>query len=227
MFLKSKLSEPHNWLIHHILLKSLIKFSPYIKGTVLDVGCGNKPYEKYFYPKCKSYIGLEYVKTLHGLKGVDVMGDSLLLPFKSSSFDNVVSFQVMEHVPEPNFFLSEAFRVLKPGGYFFLTTPFMWGEHEEPYDYFRFTRFGLRYLAGKAGFQVIEIHPDTKYWTTAVLRFNYYLLRFARGKFKSFLKLIMLPIFTLDQLFAFWLDKIPHNYTIDTATFSSLLRKHK
>jgi len=227
LFLKSKLSEPHNWLIHHLLLKSLIRFSPNIKGKILDIGCGKKPYEEYFSPQSQSYIGLEYAKTLHGLKSVDVLGDSLLLPFKDSSFDSAVSFQVMEHVQEPKKFLSEVFRILKPDGHFLLTTPFIWGEHEQPYDFYRYTRFGLQYLAEKTGFEIIEIKPDTKFWSTTVLRFNYYLLRFARGRYKSFLKLLMLPVFTMDQVFAFWLDKIPHNYTIDTATFSTLLKKPK
>jgi SAM-dependent methyltransferase len=156
---------------------------------------------------------------------VDILGNSLSLPFKDLSFDNLVSFQVMEHVQEPIDFLKEAIRVLKPGGYLFLTTPFMWGEHEEPYDYFRYTRYGLKYMAEKVGFKVIEINPDSKYWTTAVLRFNYYLLRLARGKFKSVIKLIFLPIFTFNQLLALILDKLPHNYTIDTVGFSSLFRK--
>ena len=225
MFLKSKLSETHNWLLHHNYLKKIISIRSCIKGKVLDIGCGTKPYLEYFSPNCELYIGLEKSNTIHGLDKVDILADSLSLPFKNLSFDNLVSFQVMEHVPEPLTFLSEAFRVLKPGGNFFFTTPFMWGEHEEPFDYFRYTRYGIRYLAEKAGFEVVEISPDSKYWTTAVLRFNYYLLRFARGKFKELIKLFFIPVFSLSQLLAFILDKIPHNYTIDTVGFSTLLKK--
>jgi SAM-dependent methyltransferase len=225
LILKSKLSESHNWLLHHNYLKSLIRNKSFIKGKVLDIGCGTKPYVEYFTPQCELYIGLEHSKTIHGLDKVDILGNSVSLPFKDLSFDNLVSFQVMEHVPEPLDFLREAFRVLKPGGYIFLTTPFMWGEHEEPYDYFRYTRYGLRYLVEKVGFKVIEINPDSKYWTTAVLRFNYYLLRFARGRFKPVIKLFLLPIFTINQVMALFLDMLPHNYTIDTVGFSSLFRK--
>ena len=225
MFLKSVLSEPHNWLLHHIYLNSIIRNKSFIKGKVLDIGCGKKPYAEYFYPQCEYYIGLDYSKTIHGLDKVDVVGDSLLLPFKNLSFDNVLSFQVMEHVSEPQIFLSEAFRILKPGGYFFLKTPFMWGEHETPYDFFRYTRYGLHYLAEKIGFHVIEIQPDSKFWTMSILRFNYYLLRFARGRFKLVIKFFMLPIFIIDQCLAYFMDKIPHNYTVDTVGFSTLLKK--
>ena len=87
----------------------------------------------------------------------------------------------MEHVTEPRIFLAEAFRVMKRGGTALLTTPFMWGEHEQPHDYFRFTRYGLRYLAEKAGFEVIEIEPDTGYWSTATLAVQLLAQSFRQG----------------------------------------------
>ncbi|MGE5500015.1 MAG: class I SAM-dependent methyltransferase [Syntrophothermus sp.] len=147
------------------------------------------------------------------------------LPFKSRAFDSAVSFQVMEHLPEPLEFLKENFRVLKPGGYLLITTPFMWGEHEAPYDFYRYTRYGLKYLAEKAGYEVVSIIPDTKFWATHVLRLNYYLLRFARGPLKPLLMLLLYPVFYIGQWAAWLLDRIPHNYTIETSTFTTMLRK--
>ncbi|MGE5457189.1 MAG: class I SAM-dependent methyltransferase, partial [Methanococcaceae archaeon] len=164
-------------------MENIHKNSKYITGKVLDIGCGRKPYKEIFLKFCTSYIGLEYIKTIHGFSEVDIVGDSLFLPFKDNQFDSIVSFQVMEHIQEPQQFLTEAFRVIKKDGYFLFATPFMWGEHEAPYDFYRYTRYGLKYLSEKAGFEVIAINPDTKYWSTAALRFNYYLMRFARGPF--------------------------------------------
>lgn len=227
LYKKSILSESHNWLLHHYYIKNIEKNIKYFHGDVLDIGCGKKPYKEYFLGNTSKYIGLEYAKTLHGFDEVDVVGNSLTLPFKDNSFDNAVSFQVLEHVPEPKIFLDEAYRIVKPSGYLLLATPFMWGEHEVPYDYYRFTRYGLCYLAEKTGFEVISIEPDTKFWSMAVLRFNYYLMRFARGHLKNIVKIIFYPIFMIDQTFAYFMDQLPHNYTIDTIGFTTLLKKVK
>lgn len=187
---------------------------------MLDIGCGIKPYKEIIEKFCTKYIGLDQPTTLHGLKEVEVVGDTLFLPFSAGSFDSVVSFQVMEHVTEPQLFLSEAFRVLKHGGKALLMTPLMWGEHEQPHDYFRYTRYGLRYLAEKAGFEVIAVEPDTGYWSTAVLCFNYWLNRFGKGP----LRYLLTPVW-LNQYLALWLDRIDRSYTVDTATFTCLLQK--
>jgi SAM-dependent methyltransferase len=214
-------SLPYNWLIHHIIIKSLKTNLENIKGNVIDIGCGKKPFKKIISTNCKSYIGLESHKTLHGFSEVDVIGNALILPFTSSSADTVVSFQVMEHVPEPDKFLSEIYRILKPGGYCLLMTPFMWGEHEIPNDYFRYTRYGLDYLARKANFKVIKIVADTGYLTMATIRFNYFLMRFSRG----ILKFIIIPIVLCNQYISYKLEKLINDSGSDTATFTTLLQK--
>ena len=99
-------------------------------------------------------------------------------------------------------------------------TPLMWGEHEPPHDYYRYTRYGLRYLAEKVGFEVIAIEPDTGYWSTAVLRFNYSMNRLARGP----LRYLMRPLWW-NQYLALWLDKLDRKYRVDTATYTTILRK--
>ncbi len=217
---KNENSRPHNWLLHHYYICSLKKHAEHIRGRVLDIGCGTKPFKTVIEKHCEKYIGMEHPATLHGLQNVDVAGDALVLPFISDSFDAVVSFSVMEHVLEPPLFMSEAFRVLKPGGKALLMTPLMWGEHEQPHDFFRFTRYGLRYLAEKAGFEVISIAADTGYWGMAVLRFNYWLNRFGKGP----LRYLLMPVW-LNQYLALLLDKIDRSYTVDTATFTTLLKK--
>jgi len=219
-FEKSSNAKPHNWLIHHYCVLAVKKNAIHLKGRVIDIGCGTKPYKKFLHRHFTRYIGLEHPVSLHGVQHVDVVGDALCLPFSEASFDSAVSFQVMEHVREPQLFLAEAFRILKPQGIFLLTTPFLWGEHEQPHDYFRYTRYGLRYLAEKAGFEVISIEPDTGYWSTAVLRFNYWLNRLGKGP----LRYLLMPIW-LNQYLALWLDKMDRSYTVDTATFTSVLRK--
>jgi len=124
--------------------------SRYAKGDLLDIGCGKKPYLEIFKNKVSSYIGLD-------LKEGDVIGSALDLPFPDESFDTVFSSQVLEHVEDPFLMMREVTRVLKKGGYLILTAPLFWCLHEEPRDFFRFTKYSLQLLAEKAGLKVVYI----------------------------------------------------------------------
>jgi hypothetical protein len=110
--------------------------------------------------------------------------------------------------------------VLVHGGTALIMTPFLWGEHEQPRDYYRFTRFGMRYLAEKAGFRVISIEPTAGYFSTAVLRFNYWLVRAGKGP----LRYLLMPVW-LNQYLALLLDRMDRSYTVDTATITTVLEK--
>jgi SAM-dependent methyltransferase len=132
----------------------------------------------------------------------------------------VVSFQVIEHLPEPITFLGECLRILKPGGHLFLTVPFMWHIHEEPYDYFRYTKFGLRHILEKCGFIDIAIVENTGFWQTWVLKFNYHSLFFARGHWRYF----WIPLWWLNQTIAPLLDRVNPNYR-ETASYTVLASK--
>jgi SAM-dependent methyltransferase len=63
---------------------------------------------------------------------------------------------VLEHVFNPNEHLSEIYRVLKPHGMLLMTVPFLWNEHEQPFDYARYSSFGIRHLIECNGFEIIE-----------------------------------------------------------------------
>lgn len=126
-----------------------------IVGKTLDVGCGKKPYEKLF--SSTQYIGLEYdTPENRESKNADYFYDGNSFPFPDNFFDSVVCNQVLEHVFTPDQFISEIFRVLKDGGVLLLTVPFVWDEHEQPFDYARYSSFGLKSLLNRNGFDVIE-----------------------------------------------------------------------
>jgi SAM-dependent methyltransferase len=82
------------------------------------------------------------------------------LPFASESLALVVSQEVVEHVADPWRAVTEAARVLKPGGKLFLQTPFIIGCHPCPHDYWRFTAEGLTRLIESAGFEMEHIEPS-------------------------------------------------------------------
>jgi SAM-dependent methyltransferase len=135
-----------------------------ISPLVLDVGCGERPYADLF--QKTQYIGLNYSTVA---ASPDIVGDAQALPLKNDSFDIVFSTQVIEHVPEPKILVSEALRVLKPGGIFVLTGPFYWPLHEEPYDFYRFTKYGFKHLLITSGFDFKSIRGDAKSLTQAAV----------------------------------------------------------
>lgn len=156
----------------HIWNESFLHYTPYWKNleiacstvresvksdkpVLIDIGCGNKPYESLF-PKWY-YIGLNPSVVD---ASPDVIGDAMNLPFANQQADAVLCTQVLEHVPRPWELMSECYRVIKPGGYLILSAPFYWPLHEEPWDFFRYTKHGLRSLSVEAGFEVRTLMAD-------------------------------------------------------------------
>ena len=84
--------------------------------------------------------------------------------FKNDNFDLVFMLEVLEHVEKPFKAPDEIFRVLKPGGTLLLSTPFIFGIHDEPYDYWRFTKYGLKNIFGQ--FENIIIKERTGFFLT-------------------------------------------------------------
>lgn len=141
--------------IRRRLAKALRDFGTEARGRLLDVGCGSKPYREFF-PEVDEYIGLDIIESGHpdAKKRADVFYDGTRIPFDDQVFDIVMSTEVLEHVFEPDRFLAEAVRVLKPGGRLILTVPFAFPEHEQPYDFARYTEFGLTALVERADLRV-------------------------------------------------------------------------
>jgi len=137
-----------------MLENSLRLTQPYIKGRLLDVGCGHRPYEKTFFAGASEYVGCDY---LSDRSRPDVICSALDLTFPDNSFDTVVSTEVLEHVPDPQLALREMFRVAKPGARVIVSTPLYWLRHEVPYDFFRYPYDGLLHLVKEAGLEVEKL----------------------------------------------------------------------
>lgn len=158
------------------LLKCIKELGSEITGRTLDVGCGTKPYEKYFC--CGEYVGLEIETTLNReQKRADYFYDGKEFPFINAEFDSIVTNQVLEHVFNPDEFLSEINRALKIDGKFLLTVPFVWDEHEQPYDYARYSSFGLKALLERHGFEVIKHHKSVNDFRVIFQLVNAYLYK--------------------------------------------------
>jgi len=128
------------------------RYCPLLEGTVLDVGCGLSQYRSML-PSAARYIGMDVTPNSQ----TAIVASALHLPFGDSSIDSILCSEVLEHLPEPSDAIAEMQRVLRRGGRVYLTTPQSWGLHYEPHDYFRYTKYGLRYLFEKHGFQIEEV----------------------------------------------------------------------
>lgn len=139
-FINLKLNK-NNLDRYHIrssIFRALQEALPLFKGRLLDIGCGKMPYKKYIleHSGVKEYVGLDIEDALEYSREVkaDVLWDGITMPIKSSSYDCAFGTEVLEHCPQPEVVLREVYRVLKPGGVFFFTVPFLWNLHEIPQD---------------------------------------------------------------------------------------------
>ncbi|MDP8236623.1 MAG: methyltransferase domain-containing protein [Candidatus Erginobacter occultus] len=145
------------WIVRRILDRQLGRLIPRLEGVVLDIGSGPQPYRELLYRSgVKRYVALDWPNSPHG-PGMEISADMTRLPFSGEVFDGILCTQVLEHCPDPSAALAEGARVLKPGGKVLLSVPFLFQEHELPWDYYRYTDRGIRYLLGKAGLSIREI----------------------------------------------------------------------
>ena len=162
------------YIIRKGLFKGIKNNSKYINGKLLDFGCGNKPYESLF--NVTEYVGLDISESgFPDEKSPEVFYDGQTIPFGDNTFDSVLASEVFEHVFNPDQVFLELNRVLKKDGKILITVPFAWFEHEIPYDYARYSSFGLRHLLEKNGFKVIKTEKTTNYLETVIQLFIAYI----------------------------------------------------
>lgn len=143
-------------------IKSALDWAiPRLKGRLLDAGCGKMPYKDYILKNSAvdEYVGLDVETALVYDEKIrpDYTWDGNIMPFEANSFDGCMATEVLEHCPDPEKFLLEVHRVLKPDGKLFFTTPFLWNLHEAPHDEYRYTPFSLERHLKNSGFTEIEI----------------------------------------------------------------------
>jgi SAM-dependent methyltransferase len=142
-----------NWSIKHQLKIFLQDIN---NKRILDFGCGDGRYKKYIITK-NEYIGIDVAESGHGEnKNYDLLYDKKKIPFEDKAFDVIIFTEVLEHIEDVDLTISELNRVLKKNGKIFVTTPFIWAEHETPYDFQRYTSFGIKKLFEKHGFDIIS-----------------------------------------------------------------------
>ncbi len=167
-----------DWLIQRRLLRDLREvLGAEARGRLLDVGCGARPYQPLLPEPVRSF-GVDAAPAA-GTRA-DAWGQAAALPFADGAFDTVLCTQVLEHVPDPAAALAEMARVLAPGGRLILTAPQSWSLHEEPHDYWRFTRYGLAQLCRAAGLAPRRVVAQGGYFADAGIALVFHLGSCAR-----------------------------------------------
>ena len=186
---KYRLSHPAH-VIHRLATRAVRERAERVfRGRLVEIGCGDKASTLVFGDLVRLHVGIDIPACYHDVSRVDVFATAARLPFKSGAFDCAYSGAVIEHLEDPQAMVSEAFRVLAPGGVAIFTAPQYFHLHEEPRDYFRFTKFGLAHLCRKAGFEIVELVPLSGFLVTFGMELGYWLRGVGRGPLKPFARL--------------------------------------
>jgi len=192
------------YLIRSALYKEISVRSKYLKGRLLDFGCGTKPY-KHLFNNVEEYVGLDFASDrVKGEKTeTDIVYDGKTIPVDNNTFDSVLSTEVFEHLFDLNGVLKELNRVLKPEGLMLFTCPFSFGEHESPYDFARYTSFALKNILQSNGFEIVEFKKTGSHISVIIqyiaLYINYIISKNLITKYLLF-PIIISPLFLISNL---------------------------
>lgn len=204
-----------SFIVRKEILKAVQNIIPQFKGKILDSGCGSMPYKELVLTNknVESYIGLDIESGLNyeDVKP-DVLWDGKIMPFENESFDVVISTEVLEHVPDPDAYLAEVKRVLKPGGMFFFTVPFLMSLHEVPHDYYRYTPYALEMIFKRTGFISAKIIPLGGYNAALAQMLGLWVNMYLWGKKKKIMRIIAKPIIS----YLYKKDKAPQDFKRST-----------
>lgn len=172
------------------LLKQIKISAKALNGKLLDYGCGSKPYRALF-SNVDTYIGIDVENGAHEHtnEDIDLYFDGKTVPFDDESFDSILCSEVLEHVPDIDKTLSELYRVLKKEGKILVSVPFVWTEHEMPFDFRRFTGNGIENLLKNYGFKIVSNTKSSTFLETVFQMFMMYVhsILYTKNKYLNLL----------------------------------------
>ena len=149
-----------SFITAYTVLKKYEKNIHYFKGNLIDLGCGKAPFFILYKDKVKNPFLVDWSGNDNKKPNscIDLNHDlTKKLPLSDNTFNTAILSDVLEHIPEPQKLINEIHRILKPESYLIMNTPFFYPLHEEPNDYYRYTRYALEYMCKNAGFKKVNI----------------------------------------------------------------------
>ena len=153
----AKVSNTSYRMASYISLFYTNAIANFANGKLLDLGCGTVPMYGYYNQYVKSNTCADWDNCEHETNHVDVFCNlNLSLPFENNSFDTIILSDVLEHLSELKSTLQEINRILNPEGVLIMNYPFLYGLHEVPFDYCRYTKYRIRNWVEEIGMQIVE-----------------------------------------------------------------------
>ncbi len=167
-------------------------------GKTLNIGSGPRK------------LGSDIVNVdIYPYKGVDIVADALTIPVPNGSFSRIISDNVLEHISNPKSAIAEIYRILSPGGYAYICTPFMYPFHVSPDDFQRWTQEGMCELM--KDFEILEIDLRAGPFSTLTVILCYLCATIFSFGFKklywllvNLFMLVFWPIKLFDIVFNHW-----------------------
>ena len=198
-----------NWLANHKIVAALERVRTHARGELLDVGCGSKPFADLFKGHIHRYWGTDLAGSRYlGDARPDAFATAAAQPFRDGSFDTVLGLSMLTYLSEPHSMVEEAWRLLRPGGTLILEFTQMVPLHDEPHDYFRFTRYGAEWLLRRAGFEPVAFVPVGGLWARVGLSTIAALNRLNRGPTRVLTEIPVRVLYVLLQLLFELLDRL-------------------
>lgn len=196
--------RPRNMLIYTArtaILESVKEETRSFFGNVLDIGCGFMPYKEIVVsnPTVEKYLGMDLEgSAIYSATEPDLKWNGETIPLPAESVDCVMATEFLEHYSEPEKILGEIWRVMKPGGKFFATVPFIWNLHELPHDEYRYTPYSLEKHLTRVGLTNIEIKALGG-WNKSLAQMIGLWTEFSRmpGFVRPVIKAVLFPVFAL------------------------------
>jgi SAM-dependent methyltransferase len=136
-------------------LVTLALVCKYARGQLIDLGCGDMPFKAWISTQVSTYDSLDFFPRSPDVTyEADIQNMHMI---SNDQYDSALCIEVLEHVPDPFLAVREIQRILKPGGLLILSVPHLSRLHDEPHDYYRYTRYGVAHLLEQAGLELVEL----------------------------------------------------------------------